>query len=275
MPPGRLRLRCLIRSGLAGRVSVAAADHVGDQAGAAGLVRGAEPGPVVTMEVLTEDQVVAPGRVALQQAGSAEAGPAAPGAAREDRDEPVAQVAGDQVQGEQTAGPGRVLRVAGQRVQVPPVFLDVLAVIALRSGQAERALLQDRVGAVPQCQPQAQPLLDVAEPGQPVLASAVGTGAGVLVRQVAPRLAVRAVIFADRPPLALADVRSPLIPLAGLAQPVLQLPETSRPLAFSAHRRPSALPRRWRRAPGPARRRGRRAAGPARSGCRRQAVRVR
>src|ERR1022692_2828553 len=88
-----------------------------------------------------------------------------------------------------------VPRVAGQRVQVPPVFLDVLAVIALRSGQAERALLQDRVGAVPQCQPQALPLLDAAESGQPVLAPAVGTGAGVLVRQVAQRLAVRAVIL--------------------------------------------------------------------------------
>jgi len=31
--------------------------------------------------------------------------------------------------------------VAGQRVEIPPVFLDVLAVIALGAGQAERTLL--------------------------------------------------------------------------------------------------------------------------------------
>ena len=37
--------------------------------------------------------------------------------------------------------------VAGHRVQVPPVLLDVLAVVALRAGQPERPLLQDRVAA--------------------------------------------------------------------------------------------------------------------------------
>ena len=68
--------------------------------------------------------------------------------------------------------------VAGQGVQVPPVLLDVLAVVRLRAGQPERALLQDRVTAVPQRQPQAQPLLDVAEPGQAVLAPPVGPGTG-------------------------------------------------------------------------------------------------
>ncbi len=36
-----------------------------------------------------------------------------------------------------------------RRVRVPPVFLDVLAVIALGAGQAEQALLEERVAAVP------------------------------------------------------------------------------------------------------------------------------
>jgi hypothetical protein len=43
--------------------------------------------------------------------------------------------------------------------------LGVLAVVALLAGQPEDALFQDRVAPVPQGQPQAQPLLDVAEPG--------------------------------------------------------------------------------------------------------------
>ena len=131
-----------------------------------------------------------------------------------------------------------VPRVARQRVQVPPVLLHVLAVIALRPGQPERPLLQDRVLAVPQGQAQAQPLLHVTEPGQPVLPPAVGPGPRVIMRQVVPRLAVRAVVLAHRAPLALADIRSPPVPLARLAQPVLQPPEPSHPIPFSTHGRP-------------------------------------
>ncbi len=59
--------------------------------------------------------------------------------------------------------------MAGHGVEVPPILLDVLPVVALRAGQPEGALLQDRVAPVPQRQPQAQALLDVAEPGQAVL----------------------------------------------------------------------------------------------------------
>ena len=51
-----------------------------------------------------------------------------------------------------------VPRVARDRVQVPPVLLDVLAVITLRPGQPEGPLLQDRVAAVPQRQAEAEPL---------------------------------------------------------------------------------------------------------------------
>ena len=131
-----------------------------------------------------------------------------------------------------------VPRVARQRVQVPPVLLHVLAVVALRPGQPERPLLEDRVLAVPQGQPQAQPLLHIAEPGQPILPPAVGPGPRVIMRQVIPRLAVRAVVLAHRAPLPLADIRSPLVPLARLAQPVLQPPEPIHPIPLSTHGRP-------------------------------------
>ena len=77
--------------------------------------------------------------------------------------------------------------VARQRVEVPPVLLRVLAVVALAAGEAEDALLQDRVAAVPEREREAEPLLDVREPGQPVLAPAVGARAGLVVGEVVPR----------------------------------------------------------------------------------------
>src|ERR1019366_2099598 len=76
--PGRRRLRALkdahdhVADG--GDVAVVAPDHVGDQAGPPGLVRGAEPGAVVTVGVLAEDEIVPPGPVVLQPLGLAEAG---------------------------------------------------------------------------------------------------------------------------------------------------------------------------------------------------------
>ena len=48
--------------------------------------------------------------------------------------------------------------------------------VALRAGQPERALLQDRVPPVPQRQGQAQPLFDMAEPGQAILTLPVRLG---------------------------------------------------------------------------------------------------
>src|SRR5450755_3959089 len=132
--------------------------------------------------------------------------------------------------------PPPVPGMTGHRVQVPPVLLDVLTVITLRVREAERPLLQDRVPPVPQRQGQPQPLLDVAEPGQPVLPPPVGPRPGVVVRQVVPRVAVGAVVLPDRALLPLADVRPPPVPVAGLQQPVLQPAEPGDPLAFCAHR---------------------------------------
>ena len=71
---------------------MAAADDVGDQAGPAGLVRRAQPGAVVAVEVLVEHQVVLPRRVVLQALDPAEARPPPVGADQEDRDQPLAQV---------------------------------------------------------------------------------------------------------------------------------------------------------------------------------------
>ena len=125
------------------------------------------------------------------------------------------------------------------RVEIPPILLHVLAMIPLRPGQPERSLLQDRIASVPQRQAKAQPLLHVAEPGQTVLAPAVGTRPGMVMRQVVPRLTVGAVILPDRPPLPLADVRPPPVPIASLAKPILEPAESRHPITFGAHQRPS------------------------------------
>ena len=78
-----------------------------------------------------------------------------------------------------------------------------------RVGEAEQALLEDRVRAVPQREREAQLLAVVADPREPVLAPAVGARARLVVGEVAPGVAAVAVVLADRAPLALAQVRAP------------------------------------------------------------------
>ena len=117
------------------------------------------------------------------------------------------------------------VRVGRRRVDVEVVLLDVLAVVPLAVGQAEEALLQDRVPLVPQREREAETLLVVADPAEAVLAPAIGPGTGLVVREVVPGVAVLAVVLADRPPLPLAQVGSPLLPrdrlLPGVVQPPL------------------------------------------------------
>src|SRR6516225_4833292 len=97
-------------------------------------------------------------------------------------------------------------------VEIEIIFFDILAVIALGIGQSEEALLQDRVLSVPQGNSKAQPVVVVAETGEAVLAPVIGTGAGLIVGEVVPRITVLAVVLADRAPLSFAEIRPPLLP---------------------------------------------------------------
>src|SRR5207244_742361 len=83
-------------------------------------------------------------------------------------------------------------------------------------------LLEDRVLAVPQRQREAEQLLVVGDPREPVLAPAVGTRAGLVVGEVIPRVARVAVVLAHRPPLPLRKIRPPLFPLRGLGAGLLE-----------------------------------------------------
>ena len=102
-------------------------------------------------------------------------------------------------------------------VEVAVELLDVLAVVALGIGQPEQPLLEDRIAAVPQRNAEAEPQLVIAKAADPVFAPAIGPAARVVVREVAPGIAVLAVILAYRSPLPLAQIRPPAPPRSALA----------------------------------------------------------
>src|SRR5262249_54222036 len=78
--------------------------------------------------------------------------------------------------------------------------------------EAEHALLQDRILAVPERQAQAEPLLVVAEPADGILAPAIGAAGGMLKREIAPGISAGAVVLAHRAPLSLAHIGAPFAP---------------------------------------------------------------
>ncbi len=125
----------------------------------------------------------------------------------------------------------------GQRVEVPPVVLGVLAMVALAVREAEHPLLEDWVAAVPQRQPEAQPPEHVGQPGHPVLVPAVGSRTGVIVREVRPRVAIGAVVLAHRAPRPLGHVRTPLVPRARGIEAFLEVAGLGHPLALGIERR--------------------------------------
>ena len=88
-----------------------------------------------------------------------------------------------------------------------------------------------RIGSlpVPERQRETQPLLEVGEAREPVLAPVVRARSRLVVGEVLPRVAVRAVVLADGAPLPLAEIRPPLpprrVPLAS-ASPAACAPRT-------------------------------------------------
>ncbi len=101
----------------------------------------------------------------------------------------------------------------GQRIEKEVGLLHVLAMVAFRISQAEKTLLEDRVHAVPEGGRETEPALAVGEAKNPVLAPAISAAAGVIVRQVAPTIAVGRVILAHRAPLALGEISAPSLPV--------------------------------------------------------------
>src|SRR3954470_1089045 len=92
------------------------------------------------------------------------------------------------------------------------------------SVEAEDALFERRVGAVPEGEGEAEQLPVVADAGEAFLVPAIGARARVLVGEVRPGVGVGAVVLADGAPRALGEVRAPVPPgraaLRDLAQAV-------------------------------------------------------
>src|SRR5215471_11367184 len=121
-------------------------------------------------------------------------------------------------------------------VQVIVIFFDVLPVIGLAVSQAEHALLEDRVLAVPQRQRKTQPLVIVADAGDAILAPMIGARAGLIVAKIVPGVPVLAVVFANGAPLALAEIGPPLPPRHSLLERLLQTQRLGCPTRFDPRR---------------------------------------
>ena len=98
-------------------------------------------------------------------------------------------------------------------IEVEITLFHVLAVIALAVGEAEEALLQNRILAVPQRQRETEPALAVGQAQQPILAPAISAAAGMVVWEILPTSAVRRIILAHGGPLALGQVWTPAFPV--------------------------------------------------------------
>src|ERR1700738_619281 len=75
-----------------------APDDVRDEPGPPGLVGGAESRTIVAVEVLVEQQVVAPPRIGLHPLDATEAWSASVSIGKEDRDQPLPEIRGDDVE---------------------------------------------------------------------------------------------------------------------------------------------------------------------------------
>src|SRR5262249_20738203 len=96
---------------------------------------------------------------------------------------------------------------------VPVELLHVLAVVALSAREAEEALLQDAVGAVPQRHREARDAAVVAKTEEAVVAPPIRAKVRVIERKRVPGFAIGRVILANRAPLALRQVRPRGAPL--------------------------------------------------------------
>src|SRR5229473_5644812 len=103
--------------------------------------------------------------------------------------------------------------VRGCRVEVEIIFLNVFAVIALISGQAEESLFEDGIAAIPQRQPETDHLMAVADSAEAVLSPAIRARTRLVVREKFPGSAAGTVILTNRSPLPLGKIGPPALPM--------------------------------------------------------------
>jgi hypothetical protein len=104
------------------------------------------------------------------------------------------------------------VRVGRRAVEIEVILFHVLAMVAFAVGEPEEPFLQDWVLPIPHGQRETEALFVIGNAGETILAPAVGARAGVIVGEEIPGVTVFTVVLAHGPPLALAEVWSPLLP---------------------------------------------------------------
>ena len=89
-------------------------------------------------------------------------------------------------------------------VGVPIKLFDVFAVVALGPTHAEKALLQEWIAPIPKREGETETLFEIGNSTDAILTPAIGARPRVLMREIIPRVAVRAVILPNGAPCALA-----------------------------------------------------------------------
>src|SRR4029077_3322063 len=98
-------------------------------------------------------------------------------------------------------------------VQVKVVFLYVFAVVAFISVQTKKPLLEDGVLFIPQRDSEADYLVPIANAGNAILFPAIRSRAGMVMWEIIPRGTIGTVVFAHCSPGALAQIRTPPLPI--------------------------------------------------------------
>src|SRR6266481_1931366 len=94
-------------------------------------------------------------------------------------------------------------------VKVEVILFDILTMVAFAIRQSEETLFENWIVAIPQGHAKAEKLLLIADAGKTILTPVVCARTGLVMGEVVPGISILAVVFTNRPPLALAQVWPP------------------------------------------------------------------
>src|SRR5690348_13753676 len=103
--------------------------------------------------------------------------------------------------------------VARRVVEIEVTLFYIFPVIPLGATQPEQPFFDDRIAAIPHRDGEADELMTIAESEEAIFVPAISARARLIVREIVPRIAVCAVVFAHGSPCAFAQVRSPSLPI--------------------------------------------------------------
>ena len=89
--------------------------------------------------------------------------------------------------------------MSGSVVQVE-VVLYILTAISLHGSEPKEPLFEDGIASIPKGEREAEELVAVTDSRNSILPPAISFAAGLVMRQIVPRVAIRTVVFADGTP---------------------------------------------------------------------------